>query len=215
MRVLHENFETDDEIAIRNYLVGTVAQDVALSSERVQRLHEAARSVAAHYRVRMEQGASNEDLHFLYARALWGAGESDLARDWLSQTVASRSARDTAVALLEAGVLDPLLWSAAATGVLRYQSDWVSMDRSDLWRLNLARVADWTREIELVRSEALRRVVQLLLPVWHQTAGRGALGLKMVEAEWATEEMAWCEAILTKESHARGWPHVPDVVRLA
>ncbi len=215
MRVLEYDSETADEVAIRDYLLKTAAPNESLSSERYQRLHEAARSVASHYSVRKEQGAANEDLHFLYARALWGAGESELAREWLSQTVRPRSAQVTAIALLEAGVLEPLLWSAAAMGVLRFQADWVSVNTRGLWRLDLARVTDWTREIELVRSEALRRVVLLLLPVWDSSDGQGALGLKMVDARWAVDEMSWCEAILIKEGRSRNWTHVPDLVRLS
>lgn len=185
-------------------------------------LEEVSRSVASYCSPWAHRGIAADELVVLCARALSGAGQRRAAMELLEDRLDGITRR-TMAALLDADISDPMLWSAAQRRLLRWHAEWMVANGSHVWCVDLNRVHQWDRAIELSHLAALRVLMRKMTALWRQTEGGGAVGVKLPRESMARrtrhdvepDYVGWIADYMSAEAERLHWKRVPDVFRLS
>lgn len=176
-------------------------------------LSETARAVAA-YLARHDRVVPDRTLTLLLARALWGQGNTDSAREMLVEPEGQGAAfaDDEAWTRLPAGVPGALWWLAGRDVLrpVRYQS----LGTDPAWMLDFRKSAFRAGDaLELALLPACRRLAEWVAPAWDATRGGGSLLLAGIGGyPVRIRALRHTRSVLERVAGRRDWTRVPHVV---
>ncbi len=208
-----QSARNDREGALCAFLLQEMETRCAATTRQSRALYQdVARSVAVYCADEVGRGVPSSELHALFSRALWGVGETSVARQVLDHHVDQRAIRETLQALLSVNEVSPLLWRSVVRGVIRRRTKWATADDVPLWVLDVMRLDTASCDMELARFLMVRTLLISLTPVWNASSGRGALAVRcgMASPE-ARNLLMLCRGVLARESEQREWRVVPRI----